>query len=478
MPLSARPNDQGSLRQLLVRWLSVPLIALIAASLGAAYFIALNTANDAYDSSLLDPALAIARRINSDGGHLELDLPLIAIEALRVDSQDKVFYHVRGPGGETIAGNANIQLPNELLAPPQHVFYDARLNGEPVRVAGLFVARDGGTVLVQVAETLIKRNRLVNEILIAIAAPALLIAIAALALSWYGIGRSLGPLERLRKEIDSRSPRDLRGVTEGENPAEVRPLVRALNALFDRLKAAIEIEQRFIANAAHQLRTPLAGLKTHAELARREPSNPQMRPLLDMIAGETERTSHLVNQLLTLARAEGTAATELGGQPLNLRDIAGQAAHEWVPRALEKDIDLGFELEDAWTVADTLLVRELLANLLDNAIAYTAAGGAVTVRTRNESGRSTLEVHDNGPGIPAAEREHVFERFYRVPGTASEGSGLGLAIVAEIAERYRATVELTEGADGRGTCVRVLFETLQHGAPPAHTVNPIPSAPK
>lgn len=472
-------RDRGSLRQLLTRWLSGPLIVLIASSLGASYFIALYVANDAYDAALLDPAIAIANHVRRNGEHLELDLPLIAIDALRVDTKDRIFYQVQEPDGRSIAGNARIPPPSQWLPAPQHLFYNAELEGEPIRVAGQFVAIQGQTALVQVAETLVKRGTLVKEILLASALPAFAIAIAALTLSWYGIGRSLAPLERLRQEIDSRSPRDLHAMTEAGIPMEVRPVVRALNQLLARLKAAIEGEQRFIANAAHQLRTPLAGLKTHAELARREPSSPEMRSLLDMIAEETERTSHLVNQLLTLARAESGAGPEAGRQPLDLHQIATRAVQEWVPRALAKNIDLGFELEDTWTLGDPLLVRELLANLLDNALAYTQAGGTVTVSTYGVDGKSVLEVQDNGPGIPGAERGRVFERFYRIPGTASQGCGLGLAIVAEIAERYGAKVELKEGADGTGTCARVLFEPLAQDAPyPGRSVTPVRSAPR
>ena len=177
-------------------------------------------------------------------------------------------------------------------------------------------------------------------------------ALAAVALFWYGIRRGLKPLERLRAEIASRSPTDLRPVVEEDKPQEIRPLVGALNQLLTRLNAAIDSQKRFIANAAHQLRTPLAGLKTHAELARRDPDPAEMRALLDMIAGETERTSHLVNQLLTLARTEPGVGPVSGREPVNLHDVASRAVQSWVPKALAKNIDLGFELEDAWTLGD------------------------------------------------------------------------------------------------------------------------------
>jgi signal transduction histidine kinase len=453
-----------SLRQRLTYWLFGPLLLLVGAGTFASYRIALNAANDAYDSALLDPALAIASHVRRTGGRLELDLPNVALEALRYDAQDRVFLQVRGPGGELIAGTPQLPSPPERLGTDRHVFYDARLDTERVRVAALAVRSETGVVLVQVAETLVKREKLVMELLIASTLPQVMIATAAVALFWFGIGRGLTPLDRLSEEIGARSPRDLRAVREEGQPLEVKPLVAALNRLLSRLSAAIESQQRFIANAAHQLRTPLAGLKTHAELARRQPSTVELRSLLDMIAGETQRTSHLINQLLTLARAEPQEAHAGAGQPLNLHELISRDVRERVQRALEKNIDLGFELQDAWTLGQPLLVRELVGNLLDNALAYTQPGGAVTVRTVENGADATVEVEDNGPGIPESEREKVFERFYRMPATSGEGCGLGLSIVAEIAERHGARIELGAPARGRGTLVRVHFPRLPREA--------------
>ena len=451
---------QSSLRQRLTYWLLGPLLLLVAAGTFVSYRIALNAANKAYDAALLDPALAIASHLRRNGNELELDLPPIAIEALRIDTEDRVYYAVLGAGGEhLIAGTAKLPAPPELLRPGEHTFYDAKLEGERVRVAARAVEVDNaGTAIVEVAETLIKRDKLVLELLFASAVPQILIAFAAVVLLWLGIGQGLRPLARLRGEIAARSPRDLRAVPEQDKPEEVRSLVGALNQLLSRLNAAIASQQRFIANAAHQLRTPLAGLKTHAELARREPSTAELRSLLDMIAGETQRTSHLVNQLLTLARAEPGEAP--GHQPVNLHEIVGRDVRDWVQRALAKNIDLGFELEDAWTLGEPLLLRELAANLLDNALAYTQAGGRVTVRCGVRNGESALEVEDNGPGIPEAEREKVFERFYRVATTGGEGCGLGLSIVSEIAGRHNARVELAQPEAGPGTLIRVAFPKL------------------
>jgi two-component system sensor histidine kinase TctE len=453
-----------SLRRRLTYWLFGPLLLLVGAGTFASYRIALNAANDAYDSALLDPALAIASHVRRTGGQLQLDLPNVALEALRYDAQDRVFLQVRGPGGELIAGTPQLPAPPMGLATDGHLFYDANVDAEHLRIAALAVPAETGMVLIQVAETLVKREKLVMELLIASTLPQISIAVAAVALFWFGIGRGLTPLDRLSDEIAARSPRDLRAVHEEGQPLEVKPLVGALNRLLSRLSGAIESQQRFISNAAHQLRTPLAGLKTHAELARRQPSTVELRSLLDMIAGETERTSHLINQLLTLARAEPQEAHVGAGQPLNLHEMIGRDVRAWVQRALERNIDLGFELQDAWTLGQPLLLRELFGNLLDNALAYTQAGGSVTVRTLEDGGEAALEVEDNGPGIPESEREKVFERFYRMPATGGEGCGLGLSIVAEIAERHGARIELGAPARGHGTLVRVHFPRLAREA--------------
>jgi two-component system sensor histidine kinase TctE len=451
---------QSSLRQRLTYWLLGPLLLLVAAGTFVSYHIALNAANKAYDAALLDPVLAIASHLRSSGNDVELDLPSIAIEALRIDTEDRVYYAVLAGGGERlIAGTARLPAPPELLRPGEHTFYDAKLEGERVRVAARAVTvENGGTAIVEVAETLIKRDKLVLELLFASAVPQILIAFAAVALLWLGIGQGLRPLDRLRREVAARSPRDLRPVPELDKPEEVRSLIGALNQLLARLNAAIASQQRFIANAAHQLRTPLAGLKTHAELARRESSTSELRLILDMIAGETQRTSHLVNQLLTLARAEPSEGP--AGQPVNLHQIVGRDVRDWVQRAVARNIDLGFELEDAWTLGEPLLLRELAANLLDNALAYTQDGGSVTVRTGVRGGEPVLEVEDNGPGIPESEREKVFERFYRVAATSGEGCGLGLSIVSEIAGKHNARVELASPPAGRGTLIRAVFPAL------------------
>ncbi len=468
------PQRHSSLRQLLTRWVVLPLVMLLVASLAATWLIALDTANDAYDSQLLDPALAIANNVMVQDGTLRFELPPIALEVLRVDAADRLFFEVLASDGSHAVGNGRITPPPALPVLHQHLFYDSLVDDRPVRVAALRAGSAEVPILVLVAETYVKRDRLVKDMLIATGIPATLLALAAFLFSWFGIRRVLQPLDDLRDEIASRSPRDLAPVSEGNKPGEIRPLVQTLNQLFSRMQAAIDNQQRFIENAAHQLRTPIAGLATHSELARRREAPPELRDLLDMIASETRRTSHLINQLLTLARAEPGDLHAIERQPLDLHALGSQAAQQWVPRALAQNIDLGFELEHAWTIGDPLLLRELLANLLDNALAYgkqpspdnstvatdEGTSGKVTVRTRSEDELVVLEVEDDGPGIPEADRPQVLERFYRRPGTPGDGSGLGLAIVAEIARRHQATLALLTPASGRGLLVRLQLKRL------------------
>ncbi|OGA20283.1 MAG: hypothetical protein A3H32_03250 [Betaproteobacteria bacterium RIFCSPLOWO2_02_FULL_63_19] len=457
-------GEHRSIRKLLGRWLIWPLIALAALSAWSAYLTAVRAARDAYDSALLDPALAIASQLRRDReGNIEIGLSKIALEALRVDSVDRMYFQVMGRSGRRIAGTAHIALPPNMY--PElaydHNYYDSVIEGRRVRVAVLGVPRSGGRVLVQVAETVEKRDRLVRDLLLSTLIPEAIFFLLAMLMLGYGILRGLKPLERLREEIDSRSAADLHPVNENDTPKEIRSLVRTLNNLFNRLDGAIDRQRRFIANAAHQLRTPLAGLKTHAELARDEANPNEIRALLDIIAGETERATRLVNQLLALARAEPGVGHTPCRNPINLRELVDHATHFWIPRALAKDIDLGFDMGDAWIDGDATLLRELLGNLLDNAIAYTDSGGAITFRTYTHGSKSILEVEDNGRGIPESERARVFERFYRIRGTGGEGCGLGLSIVAEIADRHAASVEIKDASSGTGTCVRVVFNSMQ-----------------
>jgi two-component system sensor histidine kinase TctE len=310
---------------------------------------------------------------------------------------------------------------------------------------------------VQVAETTNKRRNLARNIVLSSLVPELIITLATLAIVWFGVKRGLVPLEDLSDEIRQRSARDLRPIDPGHAPEEARPLVGALNQLFVQVDDASSNQQRFLANAAHQLRTPLAGLQAHTEIALAEGLPGAQRAQMEQVHRATIRTARLANQLLALARAEPGGFRADAFAPVNLRAVVEDAADEWVHRAMAREIDLGFELEDVQVRGDALLLREALANLVHNALEYAPSGGRVTVRTGSRNGHPFLDVEDDGPGIPAAERGQVLERFYRITGTTGTGSGLGLSIVREIAAAHRAQIEIGAGDDGRGCKVGLTF---------------------
>ena len=434
-----------SLRQQLLLWLIAPLAVLLVSGTFVSYLIALRSANAAYDRALLDPALALTAHIKSSGREATLDLPGVAQDLLRLDSVDRIYLSVSRENGELIAGQTEMPAPPASIPEGNRMFYDGIVAGDRVRIAALFVPQANGAIVIQVAETLVKRNRLTQEILVGETIPQLLIAVVAMLLVWLGIIRSLAPLERLRTEIAERSARDLRPLDDSYAPAEVRPLVLTLNELLLDLRAALDAQQRFTANAAHQLRTPLAGLQTQVELALRQPAPPAMVQSMQQLRSATVRAAHLANQLLALSRAEPGGHRPDASRPFDLRSVAQDAASLWVPRALIKDLDLGFELEPAPTVGNARLLRDLIDNLIENAIRYTPSLWA------------EVTVDDDGPGIPVQERAQVFQRFYRVPGATGDGSGLGLAIVQEIVNGHGASISIEDGADGRGTLIRVRF---------------------
>jgi len=449
-------------RQLLISLLA-PIVLVTLISAVVSYYYAFNFATLAYDYSLFESALDISRQTRITEGDLRVDLPRAALDMLESDTHDNIYYMVNDSKGAFVAGHKGLPLPPGNAAPGKPMTYDGNYRGSPVRIAALHSlvpgASDQDPILIQVAETLNKRHILANEILLGMLLPELLLIVLVGVLIWYGVERGLKPLAALQQEIGNRSHRDLSPLPEQNVPGEVRSLIHAMNDLLARLSKALSVQQRFIADAAHQLRTPLAGLKTQTELALRQKDPDEVRHTLQHLNTATGQTTHLVNQLLSLARAEPGAGRAQALQPLNLSDLARDTTTEWVPRAIERNIDLGLDGTPAAAdiEGDALLVKELLGNLLDNAIRYTQPGGQVTVRVTTERDKVQLSVEDNGPGIPAAERERVFERFHRVLGSGAEGCGLGLAIVREIAQTHNAETRLGPGAGGSGTLVTVVF---------------------
>jgi two-component system sensor histidine kinase TctE len=439
-----------SLRAHLLRMLLPPIAALLALGAIVAYYPSSEPTTEAYDQALVDIGIALGTHIQARGAGYRFELPGPVEQVLRTDRHDLIFYRVLGPGGVHVAGDAALPLP----ATDAHA-YDGVVEGRRVRVVSVDAPCGSSTCTVLVAETTNKRARAARDFLLTSMLPGLLIALATLLIVWFGVKRGLWPLARLSEELKARSPRDLRPIDAAAAPEETRPLVSALNGLLEELAQASRNQQRFLANAAHQLRTPLAGLQAHTELALAQPIPDSCRVQLEQVHQATIRTARLANQLLALARAEPGARGS--ASDVNLRSVVEGEADAWVHQALARDVDLGFELEAAPVKGDALLLREALANLVHNAIEYCASGGRVTVRTGQRGGQSFAEVEDDGPGIAPQERERVLERFYRVPGTPGTGSGLGLAIVREIALGHGARIELSDGAGARGCRVALTF---------------------
>ncbi|HEV2431380.1 MAG TPA: sensor histidine kinase N-terminal domain-containing protein [Burkholderiales bacterium] len=438
-----------SLRAHLLRLLLPPIAALLGVGAVVAYYPSLEPATQAYDQALVDIGLAIGSQVRVTESQYRFELPQAVDQVLRTDRFDRIYYRIMSPSGIEIAGDPELPPP-----PSDQIAHNTTYDGRKVRVVMVQSPCGSSICTVLVAETTLKRERLARDILLQSLFPEILIALATLVIVWFGVKRGLEPLARLSEEIKSRSAGDLRPVDAAGVPQETRPLVGALNGLLEEVSAASRSQQRFLANAAHQLRTPLAGLQTHTELALAQPMPDACRTQLEQVHRATIRTGRLANQLLALARTEPGARSATAA--VDLKGIVGGEADAWLRQSLTRDIDLGFELDPAPLQGDAFLLREALSNLVHNAIEYSNRGGRVTVRTGRRNGHAFLEVEDDGPGIALEERERVLERFYRVPGTPGTGSGLGLAIVREIAASHAASLFVAEGTAG-GCRVGITF---------------------
>lgn len=466
------PNSQKEQRSLfgeILDWMLAPLLLLWPMSVALTWLVAQNIAHKPYDRELGAMVRVLAKQVavrhtETGADVAEFTLPASAAEVLHTD-EDEVYYQVLGLRGELLSGDRQLPVPpDEERAPTGDIrFRDDQMDSEDVRIAYAWVqpvGQSGVAVLVQVAETLGKRSRLATEIIKGVILPQFVILPVAVLLVWFALARGIAPLNELQQRIRRRDSNDLSPIDEREAPEEVSPLVRAINDLLARLDQSIATQKHFLADAAHQLKTPLAGLRTQAELAQREIDAGQREPLalkksLQQIAHSSQSAAHMVNQLLAMARAENREQ-QIQRQPVNLARLATETVRDFVPRAMEKRIDLGYEGPEtgprtgtgprALVNGNPLLLRELIRNLVDNALQYTPEGGTVTVRLIEDPFGQVvvLQVEDSGPGIPPAEREAVFRPFYRTLGTNVDGSGLGLAIVSEIAQQHGAQIQLED----------------------------------
>lgn len=455
-------NLVPSLRSYLTNRLLTSLYLLWLISTVVGYFATINYANQPYDMVLLQRAQTVADQLKLGTGHERLEyIPALADGSDPV-MPDRLVYTVSDSEGRKLAGTASLSTPlsyRRSKAGP--VFSNGERGGERTRTVSLIYRNptDQRVLQLHVSETTHQRQALIRGILANIVIPQLLLILLAVAAVWYGLKKGLLPLERLRNDVATRARGDLGRLDEASAPAEVRPLIDAVNDLLEQLKQVMSSQQRFVADAAHQLRTPLAGLKTQVELALREDDPARKQRILEYVLTSAKRSSHLINQLLMLARNEPGGQGVATFLPLDLDQVARDCTLHWVPFALEKDIDLGFEEAGRPTLilGDADSLGEMLGNLIDNAIRYTPQGGWVTVSVQNDGDCAVLQVLDNGPGIPPEHRTLVFERFYRVLGSGQSGSGLGLSIVAEVAKRHDAELRLESGNGESGSRFVVRF---------------------
>jgi two-component system sensor histidine kinase TctE len=470
-------REQRSLFGEILDWMLTPLLLLWPVSLALTWLVAQSIAGKPFDRALEYNVQALAQLVTVNNNRATFNLPQPAREILRADDSDQVYYQVLGARGELLSGERDFPQPpeDEKPAAGDTRLRDDEMHSLDVRVAYTWVKLDmPGTplALVQVAETREKRSVLATEIIKGVMLPQLAILPVAVLLVWMALVRGIKPLSELEERIRQRKPDDLSPLDEKVVPLEVAPLVSSVNDLLTRLKNSIATQKRFLADAAHQLKTPLAGLRMQADLAQREQFNAeQLKQSLKQIGRSSMRATHTVNQLLSLARAESSGKA-LVRQRCDLAELAIEAVQDTLPHAMEKHIDLGYDGAQPGSAGVTLqgnptLLKEMIRNLLDNAVNYTPSSaqqpGVVTARVLADpfGGVQVLQVEDTGPGIPEAERELVFQPFYRALGTNVDGSGLGLPIVMEIARQHQAVIELEDARPGHmppGTRVTVRFD--------------------
>jgi two-component system sensor histidine kinase TctE len=457
--MSLAPDSATSIRRRLLIFLLPPLAVLMLAGVYTNYRAAMLFVRAAYDRRLADSALALTTHIKVAGREIHVDAAPQAQPAAGPERADLAggpfYYSILGPGGQLLAGNP--QLPTTQPGSTNPTYADVRLGERELRVATYRLSTTGGTVTINVAEASDSRARPGQFILASTWLMDFIQVDVTLLLVWVAVHFGLKPLTTVRRQIEARSARELRPLEVTAVPAEVRPLVDALNLLFEMLSEAAHSQRRFVADTAHQLRTPIAGLLGHLELLMREPASAPLQSRLATLHNELTRLAHSANQLLALARADPSANLADNFESIELKSLVERVLEQHFDRSVERGIDMGAEAQPARVNGSARLLEDLLGNLVDNALNYTPEGGRVTVRSGSPDGSPYLEVEDDGPGIPETERVRVRQRFYRLPGTPGGGCGLGLAIVEEISQLHRGVLTIEAGANGQGTRIKVQF---------------------
>jgi two-component system sensor histidine kinase TctE len=435
----------SSIRLRLLKWLVGPIVAINLAGASLTYLLAWAPAQVAFDQGLAEAASSLAARLAA-GTAPALTLPA---------QSPGTWYVVRDAKGALLAGTADFPAFAGAGQP-----FDASMRGEPVRV----VARAAGVATVGVARSRRPLLQVRSATLRSLALIEAVLTLTLVGLIWLSVTNGLLPLARMRANLAGRDGDDLAPVAADDVPYELAPVVGAFNELLDKVQAGARARHDFLADMAHQLRTPLAGIKLQLEwIAARHGADPDTAASIGLMRLANERMIRQTNQLLALARATPGAAARLRLEPLDLAQLVQESVQYFVVEADKKGLDIGFDLACARSAGDAFLLRDLVDNLVDNAIRYTPAGGSVTVRCRRDGGHVVLEVEDSGPGIPLEKRALVFNRFVRLD-DKSPGSGLGLAVVRDIALAHRAAIELDDLPGGPGIRFTVRFPGLDQSA--------------
>ena len=456
----------NSIRQKLSNWLLILLLPSLLLGTVSAYYLATYFANLAYDRTLFRVALALAEQIEVKNDEMVVDLPESTLNLIEYDPDDWIYYQIQDGNHQLVIGDEGLSLPKLMPKAGQSVYYEITFADKPLHMVAfnfpLAELHGKGNATILIGETTTKRDKMADEIIAVMLIPQILLVLLIIFLVDLGIRRGLMSLEKLKNLISQRQAGDMQPLEEQNTPEELKPLIHAMNDLLAKEKMAINKRRHFLANAAHQLKTPLAGLKIQAENALRENDLTHIQHALRQISLGSDNLARLANQLLSLARAEPDNGQGQTFERVDMIRLIHEVSAEWVPKALAKNIDLGIscQLSELNISGNAILLQELLNNLIDNAIRYNPANTNITVSLSLLNSNAILAVQDNGVGIAQSEQSKVFERFYRVLGTKENGCGLGLAIVREIANQHHAQVDLsyTNAEKAIGTTVKVIFK--------------------
>jgi two-component system sensor histidine kinase TctE len=443
----------SSISRQLIFWLAVPLMLLALCGALVHYFNSIAPGVISSDRRLKEAANALMAHIVIKNGQVTVgDDPQIKPS---LPAPESIKYALRDTQGRLLVGDP--QLPSVAMSSDSsQLFAMAQVDQRSLRTLVTRFDTRAGVIIITVADALAAGQPAARFGFMSTLLWDFVQLDVTLVLVWVGIQLGLRPVRRLRDEIADRSPLDLRPI-ESSVPREIAPVVVTLNRLFTMLRAAAQSQQQFIANTAHQLRTPITGMQAQLDVLVAEPAAQPIRSRLLTLQEGIRQLAHSANQLLTLARADPAANVAAKNQPVDLKAIVDEVAAKFFDRALQANIDLGIDAQPATVHADPSLLDDLLSNLVDNALKYTPVGGSVTVSAGMQNGRPFLAVEDTGMGIPEADRQRVRQRFYRLPNSPGHGSGLGLAIVEEIAHLYGASMSIGSGAKDAGTRIVVLF---------------------